>query len=172
MAPQQTRRELTTTEQATAHGMAMAGKSYYSIATHSGVHRLTVARVIARAEDDPENGYRSKPRGAPRKTIKQKDQKLQKQAQDGYTKRRRPLEELHHNIMPEVFCRTVRSRIFEKNKVCKYPATEQPASTPQHMIARLERAQRYRQYKTAKDWSHMIWTNGVAVAQDDGKRVT
>ncbi len=123
----------------------------------------------ARGKDLPEDdAFKTKPRGRRRKTTEQEDKNLQQEARKGYTQRRRPLMELHHNCMPQVSRRTVQRRVFKKDKVHKYPATERPALAPKHMRKRLEWAQRYQHLKAAKDWEHVVWSAKVAVAQSDG----
>ncbi len=96
------RRELIDVEQAKAHEMSIAGMTTRAIASHFEINPSTVVRVVACAESHANNNnpYKSDRHAALRKTTQKQDEKLQRQTCKDYQERRRPLAELHHNLIP------------------------------------------------------------------------
>ena len=70
-----------------------------------------------------------------------------------------PLAEIHHNIAPQISIRIIRRSLAEVD-IKKWRAAERPTLKKEHAAARLEWAQKYKDW-TKEDWKRVIWSENV-----------
>ena len=164
--PKTNRREVTPITRAEMLGMHKAGASCRAIGLEYNRNKTTVAYTIRKAME--RDHHKSAARiGAPRKTTKLQDEKLQKQAVSSAKNRRVTLGELNANLMPEVSRRTIQRRLEEAN-IRKWKAAGRPLLKPEHKANRLAWALQYEEMDE-DDWDDVLWSDETSVHKQDGK---
>ncbi len=160
--PKTDRKELTPNQRAEILGAHKMGKLPAEIASRFGYKLNTVCNTIDRAPERDEN--KSQPRGRPRATLPEMDQAL---AECAVVAPGIPLQELSHNLAPNIGKRTVQRRLREKD-IGKFRQRKKPLLTGAHRQKRLTWALAHEHW-TEEDWQNMVWTDECSIELGSGK---